>query len=169
MIVEQLPLPGPFKGSCQGDRDRCTRTDCPMFGSLLKANRDGLRRIRGCGDMVKRNTRNRSSGLARQRVARKALGVPPNKFGDANEERWSDAIFANEIKSGAQVKPAATAYLKAERQILANEPDHGGKRLPARVTLMPEDFGDDGIVMVRLFTWRDVIRPAIESFYGEVF
>lgn len=165
-MVEQLPLPGPLKGYCEGIAERCSRKDCPMYGSLLKASKDGRHRIKGCGDIVKRNTRNRSSGLGKQRVARKALGIPPNKFGDSNEERWADPLFANEIKSGAQVRPAATAYLNAERQILSNEPDHGGQRKPARVTIMPENFSGDGIVMVRLSTWRELIRPALEDYYG---
>ena len=113
--------------------------------------------------------RNRRQGLAKQGKARKALGVAPQKFGDANEERWTDPLFANEVKSGAQVRPAFTAWVRMEAQILANEPDHGGQRKPARATIMPDGFGGDGIVMVRLSTWRELVKPALDAFYGEVF
>jgi hypothetical protein len=134
----------------------------------MKANRDGRRRIRGCGDPVARGAANRRGGLKKQRQARKALGIPAT-FGAANEERWDDQLFANEVKSGAQIRPAFTAWMRIEAQVIANEPDHGGLRKPTRAVLMPDGFGGDGIVMVRLSTWQDVVRPALDQYYGSVF
>ena len=165
-------LPGPEKGACEGRQDRCSRDDCPIFGTLLPASRDGQRRIRNCGDPVARGKRSRKSGLSAQRTARKRLGVAPShKFGDANEERWVDPLFANEVKSGAQCGPVRTAFLKAEAQILSNEPDHGAQHKAPRVTWMPVDFRDrngqpDGIVSVRLSVWEELVTPALDAAYG---
>jgi hypothetical protein len=110
--------------------------------------------------------RNRAKGLTKQREARKRLGVAPsNKFGDANEENWKDPIFANEVKAGAQIKPAVNAWLRIEAQVLRNQSDFGSLRKPCRAVLMPDDWGKEGLVMVRLSTWEDLIRPALEAYY----
>lgn len=111
--------------------------------------------------------RNRRKGLSKQRTARKALGVAPsNKFGDANEENWKDPIFANEVKAGAQIKPAVTAWLRIEAQVKSNESDYGSLRKPCRAVLMPDGWSD-GLVMVRLSTWEELIRPALEAYYQQ--
>lgn len=112
--------------------------------------------------------RNRRKGLRKQREARKALGVAPShKFGDANEENWSDAIFANEVKAGKQVGPAVTAWNRIEAQVHANEPDVGGRHKPVRAVLMPDGWPKgEGLVMVRLSTWAQLVRPALEESYG---
>jgi hypothetical protein len=109
--------------------------------------------------------RNRRSGLTKQRTARKALGIPANKFGDSAEERWADDLFRNEVKSGKQVGPAATAWFKIEKQVDANRPDVGDDGRPCRAVLMPEGMSD-GLVMVRLSTWQTLVRPALEAHYG---
>jgi hypothetical protein len=117
---------------------------------------------------VARGARNRRKGLAKQRVARRRLGVrPSHKFGDADEERWGDALFANEVKSGRQCDPVKNAWARAESQIRASEPDHGGQHKPARVTWMPEGWGSDGLVAVRLSAWEQIVSPALEAFYGQ--
>jgi hypothetical protein len=104
--------------------------------------------------------------LSKQRVARKALGVAPShKFGDANEENWGDALFANEVKAGAQIKPAVTAWQRIEAQVLSNQTAVGAIRKPCRAILMPDDWGNEGLVMVRLSTWSEIIRPALENYY----
>ena len=123
--------------------------------------------MRGCTSKCPkcRGRRNRRSGLAKQNVARKALGVPGSKFGDANEERWQDNMFANEVKSGAQVGPVATFWARTEKQVQQNESDFGSPRLPARVVAMPQGW-KGGIVMVRTETWAELIAPALEEFYG---
>jgi hypothetical protein len=155
-------LLGPVKGECEGIRDRCAnKALCPLYGTLGRVSKDGLRRVRGCGDPVARGKRSRKQGLAKQRLARKALGI--GLSGQSNEEHWSDEIFANEVKSGAQVGPAATVWLRIEAQVVANQADFGDRRRPVRAVLMPDGWGTEGLVMVRLSTWEAVVRPALEA------
>jgi hypothetical protein len=157
-----------FKAYCQGDQSRCKEANCPLFGTLGVQARDGSRRIKGCGDAVARGKRNRRAGLSKQRVARKRLGVAPsNKFGDANEENWQDGVFANEVKAGKQIQPAVTVWTRIEDQVKRNQSDFGSLRKPARAILMPEGWGNEGLVMVRLSTWEETIRPALEEYYGQ--
>ena len=86
------------KGECQGNQEKCNLENCPKFGTLGVAGRDGKRRVKGCSDPAARGKRSRRKGLNKQRTARKRLGVAPShKFGDGNEERWNDALFANEV------------------------------------------------------------------------
>lgn len=161
-------LGDPRKGECEGNQDNCKTSGCPIFGLLGKPSRDGKRRIKGCGDPVARGKRSRRKGLKKQRDARKALGVAPsNKFGDANEERWNDPIFANEVKAGKQIQPAVNAWLRIEKQVRSNEADFGSLRKPCRAVLMPDDWGSEGLVMVRLSVWRDYIAPALAEHYGD--
>jgi hypothetical protein len=148
-------LLGPTKGDCA--------CGCGLYGTLRKRP---LNHIRGCACPACRGKRNRQKGLAKQRTARKALGVAPShKFGDANEERWGDALFANEVKAGKQVGPAVTAWVRIEAQVMSNQTAVGANRKPTRAVLMPDDWGDEGLVMVRLSTWRDIVRPALEAYY----
>lgn len=140
---------------------------CGVFGTLKsKPNRRGVICVaRKCRCVSCRNRINRKSGLDKQNKARKALGVPGNKFGDSNEERWSDNVFANEVKSGKQCGPLAAWWLRVEKQVRANEADFGDDRHPVRAVAMPEGWSD-GLVAVRLSTWQELVRPALEEFYG---
>lgn len=156
-----LPLPGPNKGDCQ-----CGLETCTLFGTLGRPDKLGRRHVRLCKCRVCGGRRNRRSGLTKQRTARKALGVPPQKFGDSNEERWADTHFANEVKSGKQCGPLANWWRRVEAQVLANEADYGDRRRPVRAVAMPEGWGSDGLVVVRLSTWREQVGPALDEFYG---
>jgi hypothetical protein len=156
------------KDYCEGNKEKCNVTGCPKFGTLGREARDGKRRIKGCGDPVARGKNSRRKGLKKQRDARKRLGVAPShKFGDANEERWQDEIFANEVKAGKQIQPAVNAWLRIEGQVKSNEADYGSRRKPARAILMPDGWGNEGLVIVRLSTWEDLVRPAMECYYLE--
>lgn len=156
------------KQYCGGDQSRCNAEGCPLFGTLGVPARDGTRRIKGCGDPVARGKRNRRSGLSKQRNARKRLGVAPShKFGDANEENWQDGVFANEVKSGKQVQTAVTLWNKIDEQVQRNQSHFGSLRKPTRAVLMPDGWGKDGLVIVKLSTWEDVILPAMIEYYGE--
>ena len=148
---DQLPLSGPKKAECG--------CGCGRYG---KPNQWGC--VAGCTCKRCTGRRNRRKGLQKQRVARKALGVEPQKFGDANEENWADSLFRNEVKAGAQIRPAVTAWLKIETQVDSNRPDFGDDGRPCRAVLMPDGWSD-GLVMVRLSTWRELIRPALEEKY----
>lgn len=114
-----------------------------------------------------RGRRNRRSGLAKQRAARKALGVPRARVAaaESNEESWRDPHFRTEVKSGAQAGPAATRFLDAERQCDQNKAV--GDTRPARVVWMPKDWGAEGIVSVRLSIWATVVKPALDAYWGD--
>lgn len=98
--------------------------------------------------------RNRRSGLAKQRAARKALGVPSPAFHGqlANEENWLAYFARVEVKSGAQVGPIATRYLKAEAQSEANR--SLGDPRPFLMVAMPQGWGSEGLVVMRLSAFR---------------
>lgn len=156
------------KAECEGNKEKCNAEACPIFGTLGVAGKDGKRRVKGCGDPVARGKRNRAKGLKKQRDARKRLGVAPShKFGDANEENWNDPLFANEVKAGAQIKAAVTAWLRIEAQVLSNESDFGSRRKPCRAVLMPDEWGKEGLVMIRLSAWEELVAPALNEYYGE--
>ena len=140
--------------------------DCPC-GCGLFGNITNQRHVRGCVCNRCMGARNRRKGLAKQRTARKQLGVQAsNKFGDANEENWKGSLFANEVKAGKQIQPAVTAWLRIEAQVMSNQSDFGSLRKPTRAVLMPDGWSD-GLVMVRLSVWAELIAPALEAFYGE--
>lgn len=147
-------LPGPLKGSCP--------CGCGVFGTL-----HGDKMVRGCTGPRGRGSDNRKQGLRRQAKAARSVGINVSNIRPGNEERWPDQIFANEVKSGKQCGPAFTLWCTIEAQVRANAPDFGGReRKPARAILMPNDFGGDGLVIVRLSTWSTTIQPAIEAYYG---
>lgn len=135
---------------------------CDLFGNITNG-----RHVRGCACKRCMGARNRRKGLNKQRTARKALGVKPsNKFGDANEENWQDSLFANEVKAGKQIQPAVTAWLKIEAQVLSNQSDFGSLRKPTRAVLMPDGWSD-GLVMVKLSVWAELVAPALEAYYDQ--
>jgi hypothetical protein len=147
-------------------KDNC-QCGCELFGTLKRPYRDGTQCVRGCRCRRCIGKNNRRSGLAKQSKARKALGIPATKFGDSNEERWADTLFANECKSGKQCGPLLNWWRRVEAQVLANEADFGDRRRPVRAIAMPEGWGQDGLVVIRLSTWRELVGPAMSEFYGE--
>jgi hypothetical protein len=152
-LVVTDKLLGPVKGDCG--------CGCGIFGTVRK---NGC--VRGCGCAKCRGKRNRTKGLAKQRAARKALGVAPShKFGDANEENWNDVLFQNEVKAGKQCGPAVTAWQRIELQAMSNQIAIGSRKKPVRAVLMPDGWGADGLVIVRLSTWQEIVRPALENTY----
>jgi|LakMenEpi03Aug12_release.lakeMendotaPanAssembly.Ray.scaffolds.fasta_scaffold01756_37 hypothetical protein len=111
---EQLPYQGPQKGACEGNTAKCSRDDCPLFGTLLKPNKDGKRRIRGCGDAVARGKRARTKGKRAQRKVANKLGIPSGIDG-GNEETWRSSLRI-EVKEGKQVQAAVTAFRRTRDQ-----------------------------------------------------
>lgn len=142
--------------------DGCGIESCTAVGQPTKNGH-----VRGCTTKCAkcRGRRNRKGGLRKQNEARKALGIPVGKFGASNEETWSDNVWSNECKSGAQVGPVATFFRKVEKQVRANESDYGDRRRPVRAIAMPEGESD-GLVVVRLSAWNELVRPALDEFYG---
>ena len=138
------------KGYCQGNQDKCNATDCPKFGTLGKAGRDGNRRIKGCGDPQARGKRNRAKGDSKARRARVQLGI-----GGANtrhEEHWGGDIRV-EVKSGAQIQPIYTRYLAAENQ--SGQHRSVGDPRPFALIAMPDGI-TDGLVVMRLSSFAQL-------------
>ena len=67
----------------------------------------------------KMNTFNRSNGRNKQMRAKEMLGVPERKFGgkSSDEEHWNSEVRF-EVKSGNQVEPIATRFLKQKNNRL---------------------------------------------------
>lgn len=113
-MTEQLPSQGSLKGECEGKKEKCSRDDCPLYGSLLKPNKDGKRRIKNCGDPVARGVRARRKGKRAQRAVANKLGIPTGIEG-GNEETWRSSLRI-EVKQGKQVQAAVTAFRRTKEQ-----------------------------------------------------
>lgn len=146
------------KGECQGNRDRCSLKDaCPKFGLLGRVGRDGLRRVKGCGDPVARGRRNRSKGDAKARRARKKLGL--TGYMTRHEENWGGA-FRVEVKSGAQIGPIETRFRDAANQ--SNAAKALGDVRPFLMVAMP-DGSSRGIVLIDLDEFVQLVAEIVES------
>lgn len=101
---------------------------------------------------------NRKRGLRKQRLAMRGIdtGTLKRYAQGSNEENWRGP-FATEVKSGKQTAGVARCFLDAEKQMLVRKAI--GDPRPMRVIAMPPGFGSDGIVMVRLSTWRREVEP----------
>jgi hypothetical protein len=140
------------KGDCEGRRDRCTLGDqCPKFGLLGRAGRDGARRVKGCGDPVARGKRNRAKGDSKARRARKMLGIAGANT--RHEELWGGALRV-EIKAGAQIEPIATRYRSAEQQ---SEQHRALGDIRAFALVAMPDGESDGLVIMRLSNFSQII------------
>jgi hypothetical protein len=103
---------------------------------------------------------NRQSGKRKQAAARRQL---EHVFGPAtqwhthkaNEEDWTTWPVRCEVKSGAQVGPIATRYLAAEKQ--AEQQRATGDVRPFFMVAMPKEWGTEGLVVVRLSTFRELL------------
>lgn len=140
------------KSECGGNREKCTLDDCPLYGTLGSAGRDGNRRVKGCGDPVARGKRNRSKGDAKARRARKALGI--SGANTRHEEHWGGA-FRVEVKAGKQVEPIWTRFHAAMVQSEQARPI--GDPRPFLMVAMP-DGTTDGLVIGRLSDLGALLR-----------
>ena len=142
------------KGDCQGNADKCGLPSCPLYGLLGRLGRDGNKRVKGCNDPVARGKRNRTKGLAKQRIARKKLGLVSTGFSNSsNEEDWR-GVFRVEVKAGAQVGPIATRFNQARLQSLAAK--SLGDLRPFCMLAMP-DGTSDGIVLMSLNEFAELV------------
>lgn len=124
---------------------------------VCRVGAEGCTRDRPCPSC--RGRRNRNQGLAKQRVARKQLGVPPTRFKDSNEESWRWQ-FRCEVKSGQIVKALTSRFLAAEKQ--AETSRAVGDPRPFMFCAMPVGMSD-GLVCVRLSVWRSAVAPYLEG------
>lgn len=146
------------KGECQGRQDRCTLGDqCPKFGLLGRAGRDGARRVKGCGDPVARGKRNRAKGDSKARRARKMLGIAGANT--RHEELWGGALRV-EMKAGAQIEPIATRFRAALAQSEASRAV--GDIRPFVLVAMP-DGESDGLAVMRLSVLSDLLEIIRET------
>lgn len=142
------------KGDCQGNRDKCSLPDCPKFGLLGRAGRDGKRRVKGCNDPVARGKRNRAKGDSKARKARRMLGLSATgKAGTRHEEHWGGMLRV-EVKAGAQVHAIATRFSNAKAQ--SDEAKALGDVRPFAMVAMP-DGSSDGIVLMTLQDFSDLL------------
>jgi hypothetical protein len=157
-LVEPRLKPDPVECVC----------GCGLASTLRsKAWNDGLGpHVRGCACPRCRGARNRRGGMAKQRAARKPLGIKAQRVGNGNEEYWDDPLFANEVKSGKQVGPLVNWWNRVQAQVQANQADFGSIRKPTRAVAMPPGWGNRGLVVVETETWRTLILPALEAMYG---
>lgn len=154
-MTDQLPLPGPIKGYCE-----CVMLEggCGRFGALKKPDRDGNRHVWGCKCRRCLGRRNRQVGSKGQAKVRKTLGIQGASIGADHEENWRGAVRV-EVKSGAQVRPAWTAYLKMENQgeaaraIGDNRPFIGDAEPPGTT---------DGLILIRRSQFWRVVQAIVE-------
>jgi hypothetical protein len=144
-------LPGPTKIDCPDG--------CGLFGT---PTRNG--HIRGCKGPPGQpcwsciGRRNKKGGASKQRLARGKLGIDGPSLGADHEENWRGALRI-EVKSGAQVNPAWTAFLRMEAQSEGSRP-FGDNRPGAGIAMPPGT--SDGLVMIRLSRFDDAIDAVIE-------
>lgn len=145
------------KADCEGNKDKCSNDNCPLFGTLGKAGRDGKRRVKGCNDPVARGKRNRAKGDSKARRARKTLGIAgPNT---RHEEHWGGA-FRVEVKAGKQIEPIWTRYLLAEGQ--SEQARAIGDIRPFLMIAMP-DGSSDGLIVGRMSQLGELLRMINEG------
>lgn len=141
----------PRKGECEGNKDKCSTPNCPLFGTLGKPGRDNRRRVRNCGDPAARGKRNRTKGDSKARRARKKLGLGGHLT--RHEENWG-GIFRTEIKAGAQVGPIYTRFRDAKAQSDASKAM--GDIRPFVMVAMP-DGTSEGIVLMTLDEFVELV------------
>lgn len=139
------------KGECQGDQSKCTMDLCPLFGTLGRADRKGIRRVRGCSDPAARGRRNRTKGDSKARRARKKLGLGGHLT--RHEEHWAGA-FRAEVKAGAQIGPIATRFQAAKAQ--SDAAKALGDIRPFVMVAMP-DGTSKGIVLMDLDEFSELV------------
>jgi hypothetical protein len=134
---------------------RETKTSVPQrdvlfFGTLGREDRQGKRRIKGCGDPSARGRRNRAKGDSKARRARKKLGLGGHLT--RHEENWG-GHFRTEVKAGAQVGPIATRFNLAKAQ--SDAAKALGDIRPFIMVAMP-DGTTDGIVLMSLSEFSEL-------------
>lgn len=112
---------------------------------------------RGCSCRRCLGKRSGKKGDSKALLARKALGIPGANT--RHEELWGGGI-RSEMKAGAQVKPAVTAFLRMEAQSEAQRPM--GDTRPFVGVALP-DGSKDGVVMFRLSKVADVVAALVEQ------
>ena len=148
------------KGECQGNQDKCNAPGCPLFGTLGRPDRRGVRRIRGCSDPAARGRRNRTKGDSKARRARKKLGL--GGYLTRHEENWGGLVLC-EIKAGAQVGPIATRFYAAKAQ--SDAAKALGDIRPFVMVAMP-DGTSEGICLMTLTEFSELLALVSATMEG---
>lgn len=132
---------------------------CGLYGTPKKANRAGVQCVRGCKCASCRGRNSKRKGQQKQAKAVTALGIPRSSIHPGHEEFLPGAVRV-EVKAGAQIKPAVTAYLRCEAQSEAQRPI--GDTRPFVAVMMP-DGTSDGFCMVRLSNLHEFVAAMVEN------
>lgn len=141
----------PFSKEAQLSRSPGYNPPCPKTGTPKRQCK--------CPSCVGR--RNKRKGQRKQRQARKALGLKPERWKgrEANEETWYSAAVRVEVKSGAQVKPIATRYVAARQQ--SDAAKARGDFRPFVFVAAPD--GSQPLVVVRADELQAVVAAFLEE------
>lgn len=142
------------KGPCG-----CGRDSCSLYGTLKKANRAGIQCVRGCVCPSCRGKANKRKGQRKQAKAVTALGVPRSSIHPGHEEFLGGTVRL-EVKAGAQIKPAVTAFLRCEAQ--SNAAKAIGDNRPFLAVFMP-DGSSDGLYCGRLSQLAEAVAALAEQ------
>lgn len=143
------------KGDCE-----CGVDGCELYGTLGKPDKQGRRHVRGCkefGCRVCLGRYSRTKGDRRATRARKALAIPGAN--SRHEELWGGALRV-ESKAGAQVKPAVTAFVKAQTQSEASRPVGDSRPFAA---VLAADGSSDAVFACRLSDVFEVAAAVLEN------
>jgi hypothetical protein len=133
---------------------------CGAYGTLKKPSRDGTRCVaRACKCARCRGRVNKRKGQRKQAKAVTALGIPRSSIHPGHEEFLPGALRV-EVKAGAQIKPAVTAYLKCEVQSEAARPV--GDHRPFVAVFCP-DGSSRMFAMFDLGALDDVVAAVVEN------
>lgn len=133
---------------------------CGEYGTLKRPNRAGIRCVnRKCKCRSCLGRANKRKGQRKQAKAVTALGIPRSSIHPGHEEFLGGAVRV-EVKSGAQIRPAVTAYLRCEEQSELQRPI--GDHRPFCAVAMP-DGSSDGVLMVRLSNLHEFVAGMVEN------
>lgn len=133
---------------------------CSVEGTpKRKASKDSLHHAHLCKCRSCIGTRNRRGGMKAQRKFQKEAKIKQAAWRGANgnEESWRDP-FRWELKSGAQVRPAVTAYLRQRQQAEANRPVGDVRPFAAGMS-----YSGTSIVCVSAADWASHVAPLLEE------
>jgi hypothetical protein len=141
-----------------GERVPCV-CGCGKVAVLKKKpNKDGTYHVRGCAPCrACVGGRSSRSGKKAQRAFQKEAHIPSHRFVGSNghEENWPGP-FRWEVKSGGQVRPAVTAYLRQRVQAEQNRPVGDARPFAAGMT-----YSGTSVVVVSASDWAAHVAPLL--------
>lgn len=133
---------------------------CGAYGTLKKPSRDGTRCVaRACKCPRCRGRNNKRKGQRKQAKAVTALGIPRSSIHPGHEEFLPGALRV-EVKAGAQIKPAVTAFLKCEAQSEQARP--AGDHRPFTAVFCP-DGSSRMFAMFDLADLNEFVAAVVEN------